>query len=464
MQKFLKKYSFKILLLWGLNSLAQNSVSTGTAEGLFIKSGTTFFVADLELNPTSDINLSNIEISKQTNSAAANSINNITKVYVMSNALSNYNGLIRVQYSVAELNSLSPADLQISIYNAIQWNNQAGSAVNLSSKTVETTVSGSLVKEITLTADNIIAPVTPTSTPSSGSSSPFVNPDRDGDGYPNSLDAFPDDATEWSDLDNDGIGDNSDMDLDGDGFSNLVEATCFTDQSDPFDLPGDFDGDGIPNCFDEDDDNDLYLDVDEISCNSNPLDKEDKPLDTDNDLIPNCIDPDDDNDGYLDEDDVFPLDLNEWLDTDLDGVGNNSDLDDDNDCYIDVNEIDANTDPLDPNSTPMDFDNDCIPDALDLDYNNDGYPDDEVLITQFVSNNGDGINDFFTVVNIELFPNNTVSIYSRSGQLVYQEKGYQNDWFGISKGKLLLEGSYYYIIDIDNDNLTDYKGWFYLTR
>jgi gliding motility-associated-like protein len=181
-------------------------------------------------------------------------------------------------------------------------------------------------------------------------------------------------------------------------------------------------------------------------------------------MIPNCIDPDDDNDGYLDEDDVFPLDLNEWLDTDLDGVGNNSDLDDDNDCYIDVNEIDANTDPLDPNSTPMDFDNDCIPDALDLDYNNDGYPDDEVLITQFVSNNGDGINDFFTIVNIELFPNNTVSIYSRSGKLVHKEKGYQNDWSGISKGKLLLEGSYYYMIDIDNDNLTDYKGWFYLTR
>jgi len=78
-------------------------------------------------------------------------------------------------------------------------------------------------------------------------------------------------------------------------------ATCFTDQSDPFDLPGDFDGDGIPNCFDEDDDNDLYLDVDEISCSSNPLDKEDKPLDTDNDMIPNCIDPDDDNDGYPDD-------------------------------------------------------------------------------------------------------------------------------------------------------------------
>lgn len=34
--------------------------------------------------------------------------------------------------------------------------------------------------------------------------------DRDGDGVPDSIDAFPDDPTEWSDRDGDGIGDNSD--------------------------------------------------------------------------------------------------------------------------------------------------------------------------------------------------------------------------------------------------------------
>ncbi len=51
----------------------------------------------------------------------------------------------------------------------------------------------------------------------------IFDPDRDsdGDGYPDSQDAFPDDPNEWRDSDNDGIGDNSDTspyDLDNDGF------------------------------------------------------------------------------------------------------------------------------------------------------------------------------------------------------------------------------------------------------
>jgi len=47
-----------------------------------------------------------------------------------------------------------------------------------------------------------------------------VNNDSDGDGFPDDEDAFPDDPTEWSDIDGDGIGDNSDLDRDGDGISN----------------------------------------------------------------------------------------------------------------------------------------------------------------------------------------------------------------------------------------------------
>ncbi len=58
-------------------------------------------------------------------------------------------------------------------------------------------------------------------------SAPFVyknyeevlNPthDRDGDGVPDSQDAFPDDPTEWKDSDGDGVGDNADNDDDNDG-------------------------------------------------------------------------------------------------------------------------------------------------------------------------------------------------------------------------------------------------------
>jgi parallel beta-helix repeat protein len=44
--------------------------------------------------------------------------------------------------------------------------------------------------------------------------------DQDGDGVPDSQDAFPYDPTEWRDTDNDNIGDNTDNDIDGDGVNN----------------------------------------------------------------------------------------------------------------------------------------------------------------------------------------------------------------------------------------------------
>lgn len=49
------------------------------------------------------------------------------------------------------------------------------------------------------------------------------NPDTDGDGVKDGVDAFPTDPTEWSDMDGDGIGDNSDSDMDGDGIENSVD-------------------------------------------------------------------------------------------------------------------------------------------------------------------------------------------------------------------------------------------------
>ena len=52
--------------------------------------------------------------------------------------------------------------------------------------------------------------------------------DSDGDGYPDSVDAFPNDATEWLDTDGDGTGNNADTDDDDDG---ILDA----DDSDPLD-------------------------------------------------------------------------------------------------------------------------------------------------------------------------------------------------------------------------------------
>ena len=65
--------------------------------------------------------------------------------------------------------------------------------------------------------------------------------DDDGDRYPDDVDVFPLDVTEWEDFDSDGVGDNSDSDDDGDGCW-MISAVI----RDPFSFasrPADFDGD-----------------------------------------------------------------------------------------------------------------------------------------------------------------------------------------------------------------------------
>ena len=459
-------YLFFLLMSY-IPLAAQTNLSVGNNENLTISSGGILSVNQVSFEPSSLISLTNTNITESLNTVNTSGISNIDKVLVLSNSLISFSGQITIGYDSGQLNGIAPADLKISFFDTV-WNPIAASIVNAGARTVSANFSGININEITLegvaitTTPTVSTPLSPSSGGGGGGSS--SNPDRDGDGIPNNLDVFPDDPDEWLDTDGDGIGDNADLDDDNDGVSDEYEGYCFTDPKDPFDLPGDYDKDGLPNCIDLDDDQDGYSDEDEIKCDSNLLDELDLPLDTDGDFLANCVDPDDDNDTYLDEDDAFPLDKSEWLDTDLDGLGNNIDLDDDNDCYNDTTEIEADTDPLDSNSTPLDYDNDCIPDKFDLDYDNDGYPDDKLLISQFISINGDGINDYWKIVNIELFPNNTVSVYSRSGYLVFKEKNYKNDWYGSFKGKTITEGSYYYIIDSDDDGDADYQGWLYVTK
>lgn len=73
--------------------------------------------------------------------------------------------------------------------------------------------------------------------------------------------------------------------------------------------------------------------------------------------------------------------------------------------------------------------------------------------------NGDGANDFFFIDNVEAFPNNEITIYNRWGSVVFQTKGYRNNWDGTFRGKELPVGNYYYIIkmnDVENTINTGY--------
>ena len=231
----------------------------------------------------------------------------------------------------------------------------------------------------------------------------FGCPDADGDGWSDLGDAFPDDPTQWADLDADGHGDNPDgfepdeypsnpmqwADSDGDGWGDdpfgLQGDGCPTEwgssTQDVYGCP-DTDGDGVSNG------NDAF-----------PLDP-DYWLDSDRDGTPDSADDfpfdstqwsDADGDGWGDNPtgplaDAFPNDPTQWADSDGDGLGENPDGDNP-DPYLD------------------DFDNDGYNDSVDIlpqlpspgDLDNDGVPDEQDEFVddphEWRDNDGDGDGD-----------------------------------------------------------------------
>ncbi|MBB5438121.1 gliding motility-associated-like protein/uncharacterized repeat protein (TIGR01451 family) [Pedobacter sp. AK017] len=76
--------------------------------------------------------------------------------------------------------------------------------------------------------------------------------------------------------------------------------------------------------------------------------------------------------------------------------------------------------------------------------------DYNLVANNVLTPNGDGKNDFFTVKNIDMYPNNEVRIFDRAGRSVYSKRGYNNEWDGTLNGSPLDEDTYYYIIDFGN--------------
>ena len=168
--------------------------------------------------------------------------------------------------------------------------------------------------------------------------------DSDGDGWSDpdvnwnismGADAFPNNASEHSDLDGDGIGDVADEDMDGDlspddvdvwpedsGIWSDTDGDGYADQGShaksdncPFTygksryrLKGcsDIDGDFTPDIYDSDADGDGISNQQEIAASTgtilyDPYNADITPLDFDKDTIPDDLDPDDDNDNWPDD-------------------------------------------------------------------------------------------------------------------------------------------------------------------
>ena len=173
-----------------------------------------------------------------------------------------------------------------------------------------------------------------------------IDPDKDGDGTPNTQDTLPLDPKEWKDTDGDGTGDNSDTDIDGDGLTNDQEKNIGTDPINP-----DTDGDKVS------DDKDAFpLDPKEWKDTDGDGTGDNSDTDIDGDGLTNDqeknigtdpINPDTDGDKVSDDKDAFPLDPKEWKDTNHNGTGDNSDPDKDGDGIPNIK------DPFPSNITPV---------------------------------------------------------------------------------------------------------------
>ena len=99
--------------------------------------------------------------------------------------------------------------------------------------------------------------------------------------------------------------------------------------------------------------------------------------------------------------------------------------------------------------------------------------DMEVLSLEnyFVSPNGDGVNDFLFIPELEESPNNVLHIYDRYGLKVFEKTNYRDEFAGISnvdnlvirKEEGLPAGVYFYTLFMEDLNLS-YQGFLYLAQ
>jgi gliding motility-associated-like protein len=72
--------------------------------------------------------------------------------------------------------------------------------------------------------------------------------------------------------------------------------------------------------------------------------------------------------------------------------------------------------------------------------------DFSLVVSNMMTPNGDGKNDTWMIGTIDKYPNTSVIIVNRDGQVLYENNNYDNTWDGTYNGQQLPDGTYYYII------------------
>jgi gliding motility-associated-like protein len=94
-----------------------------------------------------------------------------------------------------------------------------------------------------------------------------------------------------------------------------------------------------------------------------------------------------------------------------------------------------------------------------------------VIIPSGFSPDGDGINDMFVIRGLNKYPDNELTIFNRWGDLIYETKSYKNDWDGTTgnlsqkvSGNTVTDGTYFYILKLNDKDDRKYKGYVELKR
>jgi gliding motility-associated-like protein len=84
----------------------------------------------------------------------------------------------------------------------------------------------------------------------------------------------------------------------------------------------------------------------------------------------------------------------------------------------------------------------------------------EIVIPNTFSPNGDGQNDKFEILYVDQYTNNVLQIFDRWGQMVYETTAYSYEkaWDGKNKKNEYAEGVYYYHLELRDQNKRIYNG------
>ena len=81
---------------------------------------------------------------------------------------------------------------------------------------------------------------------------------------------------------------------------------------------------------------------------------------------------------------------------------------------------------------------------------------DNLVVSDLISPNGDGKNDYWILHEPSYIIGCQVIVYNRWGQQVFEAENYDNTWDGTYQGEPLPDGAYYYVIICDGE--VKYKG------